>query len=64
MATFHHSETACSHFSDSLYYRNINRSLAKQDDAIRTEIWMDGCKSNIRDWFGKRKSRFTNDRIK
>ena len=52
MATFHHLETACTHFSNSLlqsgkidyssfylYYQNINRYvLAKQDDAIRMEI--------------------------
>ena len=53
MATFHHSETAYPHFSSSLlqsdkidllsfylYYRNTNRYLAKQDDAIRTEIFV------------------------
>ena len=51
LATFHNSETACPLFSNSLlqydksdqlsfflYYQNINSSLAKQDDAIRTEI--------------------------
>ena len=51
MATFHQSETACPHFRNSnlqsdkidelsfyLYYQIINRSLAKQDDAIRTEM--------------------------
>ena len=44
MANFHHSETACQHFSYSLfqsnkllffyigYFHNINRSLAKEED--------------------------------
>ena len=56
MATFHHSETACPHFSSSLlqsdkidqlffylYYQNMNRSLAKQDDAIITEMYVKLC---------------------
>ena len=54
MAIFHHSETACPRFSNSLlqsdkidllyfylYYQNTNRYLAKQDDAIRAEIFRD-----------------------
>ena len=52
MATFYHSETASPLFSNSLFqsdkidllsfylsYRNINRSLAKQDDAIIIKIY-------------------------